>query len=340
LAKDSSASLAWLISHGANRDLDLLTLFLPSPHLRTEGLFQLEPFDPNRIPIVFIHGLMSRPETWRNAINELQADPVIRKNYQFWLFSYPTGWPVWVSSARLREELDRFNTALSPMAATPSQRRKLNQKILVGHSMGGLIANLQIRQGGDLLWQQFSRTPLNKLRVPPATREALLDAIDFRPREDISRIIFAAVPHRGSPTALTLPARWAAANIRFLVRDIQNARDILLGDMESEFQEEFVRPLNSIRFLRANSPLLRSILELPRREDVPLHSIIGDRGIGNGEKSSDGIVPFWSSHLAEATSEKFVPSGHGAHVHPEGIAEIARILREAAPDQSARLSAK
>jgi len=330
LAKDSSASLAWLITKGANRSLDLVTLFFPLPPLRQGGLIQLEPYDPDRIPVVFVHGLVSRPETWRNAVNALQEDPVIRKNYQFWLFSYPTGLPVWVSAARLRAELDRFNSELAPLAGTPAQQQKLNSKVLIGHSMGGLLSSLQIRQGGDALWLQFSRTPLAELDVPESSRKAMQDAIDFDPRQDISRIIFVATPHRGSPTALSLPARWVAGNIRFVVQDVQRVRRFLVGQVEPELRRELARPLNSIRFLQSNSPFLLSVLQLPRREEVPLHSIIGDRGRGDGPGGSDGVVPFWSSHLDDVVSQKTVPSGHGAHEHPEGIAEIARILREAA----------
>jgi hypothetical protein len=58
--------------------------------------------------------------------------------------------------------------------------------------------------------------------------------------------------------------------------------------------------------------------------------VIGDRGKGGGVNSSDGVVPYWSSHLDFAVSEKIVPSGHGANENLEGIAEIHRILLEAA----------
>jgi hypothetical protein len=61
---------------------------------------------------------------------------------------------------------------------------------------------------------------------------------------------------------------------------------------------------------------------------VPYHSIIGDRGRGDTPNSSDGVVPYWSSHLDGAQSEKIVPSGHGAEHSPEAITEVLRILRE------------
>ena len=59
--------------------------------------------------------------------------------------------------------------------------------------------------------------------------------------------------------------------------------------------------------------------------------ISGDRGKGgNKDKtkpySSDGLVPYWSSHLDGAESELIVPSNHGAHHNAQAIAEVRRIL--------------
>ena len=73
------------------------------------GLYFLQPYDPNRIPLVFVHGLFSTPWTWVQTINGLQADPEIRKHYQFWVFAYPTGYPILYSALRLRQELTRVD---------------------------------------------------------------------------------------------------------------------------------------------------------------------------------------------------------------------------------------
>jgi hypothetical protein len=54
---------------------------------------------------------------------------------------------------------------------------------------------------------------------------------------------------------------------------------------------------------------------------------MGDRGRGDTPNSSDGIVPYWSSHLDSAQSELIVHSGHGAQDDPEAIREVARILK-------------
>jgi hypothetical protein len=67
---------------------------------------------------------------------------------------------------------------------------------------------------------------------------------------------------------------------------------------------------------------------LPMAKRILYHSIIGDRGRGDTPNGSDGVVPYWSSHLDGAESEKIVPSGHGAEHSAQGIAEVLRILHE------------
>jgi hypothetical protein len=72
---------------------------------------------------------------------------------------------------------------------------------------------------------------------------------------------------------------------------------------------------------------------------IPVHVISGDRGKGgNSDKTppvkSDGIVPYWSSHIPTAVSEKVVPSDHAAHQNPEAIAEITRILKSHSAQQT------
>jgi hypothetical protein len=73
---------------------------------------------------------------------------------------------------------------------------------------------------------------------------------------------------------------------------------------------------------------------------VPYHSIIGDRGKGDTPDSSDGVVPYSSSHLDGAESELIVPTGHGAYESPLAIEEIRRILHKhlTGPSGPSRLS--
>lgn len=323
LAADFSAPLAYMVYKGQNRLLSIREMFFPNASRLSVGLYQLSTYDPDKIPVVLVHGLMSRPETWVPAINELLGDKKIRERFQFWLFIYPTGLPVWTSAAKLRTEIARYHEELDPQGRNPNFKRM----VLAGHSMGGLISGMQIRTGGKLLWRQFFNVSPDQLSVSPIMRRHLMRIAEFHPRPEISRVVFLATPHRGSYLAskslVELASRMVRLPFDFLRTDFTDVRKFLREDVRGLF----ATPANSLVFLRANSPLLTAILKLPMKREVPYHSIIGDRGRGDTPDSSDGIVPYWSSHLEGAASEKIVPSGHSVNENPEGIEELRRILR-------------
>ena len=86
--------------------------------------------------------------------------------------------------------------------------------------------------------------------------------------------------------------------------------------------------LDSIDSLSPRQPTLHILAALPFAKGVTVHSIIGDQGKpGPLELSSDGVVPYSSSHIDAAASEKIVHAGHGAFRDPEAVAEIQRILK-------------
>lgn len=323
LAADFTAPLAYMVSKGQNRIMAIREMLRTDLNITRAGLYQFSIYDPNKIPVVFVHGLMSRPETWVPAVNQLLADKQIREHYQFWFFLYPTGLPVWASAAKLRSELERYRATLDP----PHDNPAFSRMVLAGHSMGGLISGLQIRAGGRHLWQQFLNTPPEKMNLSPRLKAHLIRIIEFQPRPEIARVVFFATPHRGSNLAVNPFADFFSRLVRlpfgFLREDAKGLQRFLHEDA----RELFVAPANSIVFLRARSPLLAAIMKLPMRRSVPYHSIIGDRGKGDTPESSDGIVPYWSSHLEGAASEKIVPSGHGTNENPEGVEEFRRILR-------------
>ncbi len=332
LAADFSAPLAVLVSQSANRSIDIKTFLLTRQRMDRAGLFQFQPYDPNKIPVVFVHGLLSRPEAWVQACNTLLADPEIRQHYQFWFMLYPTGLPVWSSAALLRSELDRYHRVLERNAGN----RKPYQAVLVGHSMGGLISSLNIRNGGEKFWKRFSDQPFQKLALSLQTRRQVEELIFFRPRTDIGRAVFIATPHRGSQMALNPVAVFFARLIR-LPEAISRADRVSIVDaLKPDYRNLLTMPANSIRFLKADSPIIETIRSLPLAGPIPYHSIIGDRGRGDSPNSSDGVVAYWSSHIEGAASEKIVPSDHGANENPEAIEELRRILLAHLHEKSTR----
>ena len=74
--------------------LGLAAMTMPGKYRERTGLYLLEPYDPEQIPVVFIHGLMSVPHMWVPTIKVINSDPELRGRFQFWVFAYPTGNPI------------------------------------------------------------------------------------------------------------------------------------------------------------------------------------------------------------------------------------------------------
>ena len=93
LAADFTAPLA-LASGGMNDlMLGIRAILNVGASANVKGIYLIGPFDPNRIPVLLLHGLMSSPLVWRNAATAAIKDPIIRRNYQFWDAFYSTGCP-------------------------------------------------------------------------------------------------------------------------------------------------------------------------------------------------------------------------------------------------------
>ncbi len=289
-----------------------------------QGLYMVHPYRPGKIPIVFIHGLRSTPLAWLKVINEIWGDPVLRERYQVWLYVYPTGKPIPSTASRLREDLAELRQTIDPGRADPV----LDRMVLVGHSMGGLLAKMMILESGDAVWRLFSNRPFDELQAPPDRRERLGKAMFFSPVSSVARIVFIATPHRGSEMGDELIGRITDRLIR-LPRDLRASYRWLMASNGRDFFTPMLRDgiPTSIAELRLDNPLLTTLRSLPRREEVPVHSIIGRKDPSVPlEQSSDGVVPYVSAHIDWARSELVVKGDHMCQDLPETIHEIRRIL--------------
>lgn len=293
--------------------LSLRWLFLVDRFAYPTKLIFMQPYDPKRIPVVLVHGLLSTPSMWSEVVSGLQADPVIRKNFQFWAFFYPTGQPISLSALQLRQAL----------RAAEKRYPIPRGMVLVGHSMGGIISRAQVSSsGGKALFNEvFGKdAPHVAERLPEGS--LVRDTLIFDRDKNVRRVIFVCVPHRGSNMALAGPVGFVASLIRLpnnVARSVSEVADVVTT-------MDLRRPPTSIAGLSPRSPFLRALNQRPI--EVPHHTILGDRGRGNSPNSSDGVVPYASAHLATAESELVVPSDHGSFRHPTAIAEMRRILHE------------
>jgi pimeloyl-ACP methyl ester carboxylesterase len=295
--------------------LGLIRFLQPGKYAETARLARLQAFDPNRIPVIFVHGLQDTPASWAPMINTLRDDPEIRRRYQFWVFSYPSGYPYPYSAALFRQELDAI-------ARTFPNRQRV---ILIGHSMGGMISRLMVTDVGDKIWRErFGKSPA-ETNIPAESRKVLEASLIFNRRPEVRRVIFISSPHRGSVMASNWIGRIATKLVRTpLFFATLPVRAIAEASSDSSVAQ-LKRIPNSIDTLSPNNPFVRSIDKFP--VSVPFHTIEGDRGRGDAPHSSDGVVPYWSSHLEGAQSELVVPSNHSAHQNPKAIAEVRRILK-------------
>lgn len=294
---------------------------------RDPRLYLMEPYDPRREPLIMIHGLLSTPLAWAEMSNELWADEAVRRRYQIWHYHYNTSAPALYSARILRAQLRELRALLDPERDDPAFRRST----LLTHSMGGLIGKALVVRPGDVFWNAAFKVPHESLHLSPSDRDLLRDAFEWEPEKSVHRVIFVAVPHRGSDFADNLLGRlgtWLTAPPATFQAFYERVSSANPGAFTPDYEQLGRGRLDSVSSLSPRQPTLRILAALPFSPGVAVHSIIGDRGKhGPLAESSDGIVPYHSSHINGADSELVVPAGHSAFRHPAAQAEIKRILR-------------
>ena len=325
---DLTTPLAYMWSKSEQfRDADReksSNLIKPGDLSKKSGLTLLRPYETGKIPVVMVHGLASSPLTWIPMINELMNDPRVRENYQFMLFAYPTGAHVPIAMSSLREALWQARTQFNTEGAAPD----FDQMVLLGHSMGGLLCHSLAVSSGDRFWQLHSDRPFKEILGPPEVLTELRQFLFFEPMPSVRRVVYLATPHRGSDLSRGMIGRVSSS----LIEDsdhIQKLLSTLIADNPDAFDRKRFRRLpNSIETLSTNNPVLTALMEMKSGPDVTFHSIIGANRPGPPADSTDGVVPYRSSHLDGVASEKLVRSDHSVQKSPEAIQEVRRVLIE------------
>ena len=295
--------------------------------LKNTGFYTLEPYDAGKIPLITVHGLFSNPLTWLDVHNELMGDPIIRRHFKVWHYLYPTNLPILENAKTFREKLDQLEEYLTAHQHNGSKAKGM---VIIGHSMGGLLTRSAVVDSKPLM-EYFVEDPKRLSKLSKDTADAVRSYLDFKPKPYIDRVVFVAVPHRGSSIAdnwigsigrwlLTLPKKV----VQRTVQVAREARNVLRPDLQTAFDSG---QASSISGLSEKSPALQGLSRTTISPKIPFHSIIGDQGLGNTPNSSDGVVAYNSSHVDGAQSELIVPADHTAHAHPQALLEIRRILR-------------
>ncbi len=101
-------------------------LWEPMDFLNEElaGIYFLEAYDPDRIPVLFVHGISGYPQEFSTLIEALDRD-----RFQAWFYFYPSGFG-----------LDGISDHLEGLLKRIQLKHRFDRLAIVAHSMGGLVS--------------------------------------------------------------------------------------------------------------------------------------------------------------------------------------------------------
>jgi hypothetical protein len=325
LAADLSDPVATAMSRLYFSRFAIRGLFLPDRFTDDAGIYMPEPYDPAKIPVVFVHGINSDPHIWGNAMNSIAGDPALRQRYQCWYFLYPTGLTIHGAAATLRRSLRQAREHYDQQHRSVA----MNNMILVGHSMGGLLSRMQVIDSGSDFYRAYFTVPPAELPLSRRTRELVQETLSFQHLPFVKRVVFIAVPHKGSEVVEWSPLRsifkliQPTVVVRSLLKEMTSVARYAINPELQRFKHLGTR---STENLSPHHPLLATIRSRPIL--VPYHNIIAEFApMSKKGQSSDGVVPYESAYIEGAVSTSTVKAFHSCTKNPEVCTEITRILR-------------
>lgn len=114
------------------------------------GIYFLEPYDPTRTPVLFVHGALGNPNNFRSLIAGLD-----RRRFQAWVAYYP-------SAVRL----DVAGAALGRWLQALEVEYRFPRLAVVAHSMGGLVARAYLNGDRDGLGGELERLAFVTIATP------------------------------------------------------------------------------------------------------------------------------------------------------------------------------
>ncbi|WP_445117039.1 esterase/lipase family protein [Acinetobacter sp. WZC-1] len=301
-----------------------LSLIDRDKRLTMPHLYMLEPYNPQKKVIVLIHGLASSPEAWIRLTNDVMGDPVLRDHYQVWQIFYSTNMPILESRFQINTIINQTFNSLDQNSSS------VRDAVLIGHSMGGIIARLLVSDAN--LTQPAIKMMKNHQISQFQKNQVLMERLQINSVPNFSRAIFIASPHRGTDFA----DRWFTLAARRIIKlpgaflgalaDAVDDKDMDIRNLLKDAGQGLVQ--NGPSDLSHNSKFTHLTENIMPKNGMVYHSIMGNITNSHDPKvMTDGIVPYTSSHLDGAVSEKIIKGGHSIQETPEAVLELRRILR-------------
>ena len=128
------------------------------------GLFFLEDYDPDKIPVLFVYGASGNVHNW-----EVLFEKMDRTRFQPWFFNYPSGL-----------DLEFIGSALEGAIKWLHERYGFDTLFIVAHSMGGLVARYAILQNVYEDHQDYIRLFLT-ISTPWGGHRAAAQGVKYAP---------------------------------------------------------------------------------------------------------------------------------------------------------------
>jgi pimeloyl-ACP methyl ester carboxylesterase len=322
LETDLTAPLAYSLEDSILWEFELGGFFSGGQTLLKTGLYMVQPYQREKIPVVFVHGTASSPARWAEMFNTLQGDKDIRGRYQFWFFIYTTGNPIGYSAGLLRESLEKVVNSLDPNG----DDQALKQMVVIGHSQGGLLTKMMVIESGDKFLDNLGIKSVEELGLKGDESEIIRRSLIFEPLPFVRRVVFIATPQRGSFIAGNWIGKLSSKLVSMPTNIVKLTTDLFATIVIPPWLKGKIP--SSVDNMSPGHPFIKTLGSIPVTPDVKQHSIIPVEGEGNPEKGNDGVVEYASAHIEDADSELVVRSGHSVQSNPLAIGEVRRILLE------------
>lgn len=324
LAGDFDAPIAYLERATGGMESGWSGLLNPSQDVGRSFLGMLEPFQPGKIPIIFVHGLYDTPYTFTDLMNGLRLQPGFLDRFQIAGYRYATGLTFLHSAALFRRDLHNFEATFDPSRSDPG----VQNSVLIGHSMGGLQVKLQLVSSGNAFWDLVACRPLETLAATDRARSSLASLFYFEPVPFVRRAVFLATPHDGL-SAVAAPGGVISERVTRPPQDLRGLAAQVDADNPGAIRPYIHDLPNSIGMLRRREPVHRTLHDLPIAPHVRYNTVAGTgRFLPRAVSRGDGIVPVASAGLDGAESQVLVPESHTTiNTSQYTLVEVDRILK-------------
>lgn len=290
------------------------------------GVFSIGELSSTKTPLIMLHGLNSDPLIWRYLTMAILNDEVLSQTFQIWHVYYPSGPPPFYNAMRVRRLINQLKQRIASSHSP-------NDAVLIGHSMGGVIAKLLSTQPQAQLWDTTFTTPPDLLLTEEDHN--VRDVFLFSPVFANNTVFFLDTPHRGSDVAnsvigsigsslISLPINFTALFRNFIDKVGVNT----LTQAMLPFLQDYGP--DSVQVLRPSHPLMTTLANI--KVQGTCYSIIGSSDAlscdtpENCAAISDSVVTYTSAFIDDAEETKIVPSSHNSFKSPQAIQFILEKL--------------